>query len=194
MKRILLLVVSSLLCAPLHCAGNSQGPARKTAAKPRFEDYSVKQSSTGKPSRIVWPSDLDSGDPQNRKFIDSLEEAVTHGPNFAGHYSIARWGLGTGVSSIAVVDLSTGRVFREMPFVFLDVPWDSEGKIPYRGYSFRADSRLLIASGCFYKDDSQDGSDCGWKYYEWEQDRLVLLRALRGPIPPNYHWQKQPQE
>lgn len=135
---------------------------------------------------------MDPNDPETGNFTESVKEAVAHGPNFAGHYSIAHWGLGTGVSSIAVVDLATGKVFREMPFVFLHVPWDPEDKSPYRGYSFRSDSKLLIASGCFYKGESQSGDDCGWKYYKWEQSRLVLLSAVRGPVPSNYRRQKKP--
>jgi len=128
------------------------------------------------------------------KIYRQRKEAVAHGPNFAGHYAIAHWGLGTGISSIAVVDLVTGEVFREMPFVFLDVPWDPESKIPYRGYSFRVNSRLLIASGCFYKGESQSGNDCGWKYYKWEQNRFVLLSAVPGPLPSNHRQQEKHQE
>lgn len=154
----------------------------------------MNQVSTKKPARILWPLNLDPNDRESGKFTDSIKEAVAHGPNFAGHYSIAHWGLGTGISSIAVVDLVTGEVFREMPFVFLDVPWDPESKIPYRGYSFRANSRLLIASGCFYKGESQSGNDCGWKYYKWEQNRFVLLSAVPGPVPSNYRQQKKHQE
>ncbi len=188
------MIVCALLPTRLHSAAASQEPARRTVAKPRFEDYPVDQVSTKKPASIRWPPNMDPNDPETGKFTESVKEAVAHGPNFAGHYAIAHWGLGTGISSIAVVDLATGRVFREMPFVFVDVPWDPEDKSPYRGYSFRSDSTLLIASGCFYKGESQSGNDCGWKYYKWEQNRFVLLRAVPGPVPSNFRRQKKPQE
>lgn len=179
---------------PLHSEDASQGPARKGTARPRFEDYSIKESWAGKPARIVWPSGMDSGDAENEKFIDSVKGVVAYGPNFAGHYSIAHWGLGTDVSSIAVVDLITGKVFKEMPFVFLHIPWDPERKSPYRGFLFRASSRLLIVSGCIYKGESQKHEDCGWKYYKWEQDHFALVSAVPGPVPPGARFRTRPKE
>ena len=186
-KRRLFLGAVGLLSFSGSSPANFQGPEGDTS-RPRFGEYPVDPVYALKTHRIVWSRNLNSGEPKDKKFADAVSRSVSHGPNFAGRYSIARWGLGTGLSSMAVVDLATGKVFDEMPFVFLDVPWDPDDKVPYRGFSFRSNSALLIASGCFYRGKNQTGPDCGWKYYKWENDRFVLAREVSGPIRPKYHW------
>lgn len=176
-------LIASCFCFFYVYSAFAQEPTPRIGAMPRFEDYPAKRISTKRHARIVWPPNLDANDVQDAKFIDSVKEAVAHWPNFAGHFSIAHWGLGTDVRSIAIVDLATGKVFREMPFDLLDVPWDPDGKVPYRGFLSRRDSALLIASGCLYS-EIQNLRECGWKYYKWDLDHFVLLTSKPGPTFP----------
>jgi hypothetical protein len=78
---------------------------------PRFEDYPVTAIFKGVPA----PPKLR---PVDRLFRTRIREGVAKGPNFAGHYTIADWGCGTGCVSIAIVDASDGRIY-DAPFTAL---------------------------------------------------------------------------
>lgn len=46
-----------------------------------------------------------------RRFRTMLRKGATEGPNFAGHYTIASWGCGSGCVQFAIIDARNGRVF-----------------------------------------------------------------------------------
>jgi hypothetical protein len=150
-----------------------------------FEDYPVREVYHGKPARIVWPPDSDSNDACKQKFTERVKEVVAHGPNFAGHYALAHWGCGTGVSSISIVDLKSGAFLAPLPYQLLDVGWDPSGKVEYKAASFRLRSALLIASGCFDIDLQKKEAECGTKYFVLRESGFVLLKYIPGSIPPN---------
>jgi hypothetical protein len=46
-----------------------------------------------------------------RRFRPMSRKGATEGPNFAGHYTIASWGCGSGCVQFAIIDARNGRVF-----------------------------------------------------------------------------------
>lgn len=147
-------------------------------APPSFEQFAATETFSGKPAA---PTLKTAG---QRMFRTRIREAAAKGPNFAGHYTIAEWGCGSGCVSIALIDSSDGRVF-DGPFQTLS--WDLvnyEGKYPSNAngfvpLSFHRDSRLLVARGC-----PQD-KDCASYFYEWTGSQFKLLRKIPAVPLPN---------
>lgn len=139
--------------------------------EPRFEDYAAGPVFHGTPTP---PKFRTAG---QRMFRTVIREAEEKGPNFAGAYTIAEWGCGTGCVSLVVVDAKSGLVY-DGPFgnlpratVYLGPPPDPDTT----GIFYRLDSRLLIVVGC------PNWKDCGRYFYEWTGSGFKLLQ--RSSIP-----------
>ena len=147
--------------------------AESTTTLP-FERYRVPPSALFKGTPAA-PQFKTSG---QRMFRTIIWEATRNGPNFAGHYTIAEWGCGTGCETIAIVDAKSGAVF-DGPFGKLPKaplylgPHVDEDKT---GMSYRLDSRLFVVRGC------PNFTACGEYYYEWTASEFKLL--LHTPIAP----------
>jgi hypothetical protein len=105
-----------------------------------------------------------------------LREGAKTGPNFAGHYTVVRWGCGTDCTGIAIADAVTGTVY--FPQALNSLAWVNVHDEIFRDgvLRFRRDSRLLIAVGTPNEDTSQRGVS----YYEWAGTKLKLVfRAKR---------------
>jgi hypothetical protein len=132
---------------------------------PRFEDYPATESFAGTPA----PVDLRS-QPWARMYRSALRSDAAAGPNFAGAYTIARWGCGTQCLDWAVVDARTGRVHGN--------PFDSEGSL-----EFRRDSRLVVLNAL------QPG-ELPWPgrtrpaYFVWDGREMVRVQLPPPPPPP----------
>ena len=157
------------------------GQTESSSALPRFDRYGVASVFHGlaaKPQFESAPSYPD-GDP---KFRDAVLDEVSRGVNFAGHYAIVQWSCGSGCRSIAVVDVATGAMYRQMPYHSLLVgPFrsDSGALKQCEGLQFRVGSRLLIAEGCFDTADGPGKGYCGREYFEWRDGRFVTIRSVR---------------
>jgi hypothetical protein len=145
----------------------SASPAEKL---PTFQDFVVRKSFKGKPAPVNLASY-----PGARQFRTNLRKGAPKGPNFAGHYTIVRWGCGTACQSGAIIDAVNGRVF--FPF-----PAPSSG-----GICFRLDSSLVIVDPIDKETfDSWEGQLPSWlqtRYYNWDGIILVELAATRSIIP-----------
>jgi hypothetical protein len=107
----------------------------------------------------------------SRTFRTTLRETVKEeGANFAGHYTFAAWGCGTGCNQMAVVDLKTGKTYFTpgMLSVVMGVPHQLLDML-----EFKANSRLLKIVG------RTDGKHFGTWYYEWKNNRFRLVKAYR---------------
>jgi len=147
---------------------------------PAFDDYPVATRYRGKPAVPHWSgSQLPDSDQRARETVEIQAE---DGPNFAGHFTIARWGCDTGCFRIVVIDTPTGKLFRDMPFSTLDIGYDHETEEHrYGGLSFRAASSLLIAEGCFDGESHVSKGEpqhCTRRYYNWNGTKFVLLRSV----------------
>jgi hypothetical protein len=96
-------------------------------------------------------------------FRTQLRNEVKYGPNFAGHYTLARWGCGAGCVSVAVMDAVSGEVWFA-PFRIEDARTET-GAYCNHGSEFQIDSDLFIAAG------SVNGKT-GTHYFVWRQSKF----------------------
>lgn len=103
-----------------------------------------------------------------REHISSIRAAVTRGANFAGHYTIADWGCGTGCAIYVIVDNRTGKIYAP--------PEISRVDLGIGGPEYRANSSLMVLANC--PDPKIYGlKNCLRKLYKWNGSRLVLLKT-----------------
>ncbi|HVF50828.1 MAG TPA: hypothetical protein VNA19_12115 [Pyrinomonadaceae bacterium] len=162
-------VLLALLSALVHASAQEAGA-------PRFEDYRV-----GVWRGRVAPLNLRTH-PQARAYRTVIREQLkAEGVNFAGHYTLASAGCGTGCSISAIVDARTGRAY--FPGALFgwtsemgdyDIPDSEEQR------SFRADSRLLQVVGRpnIGPVGSERFGPSGIYYYEWTNNRLRLVKFI----------------
>jgi hypothetical protein len=135
---------------------------------PRFEDFSA-DVYAGKPAPLNLRSHRLA-----RTYRTSLREQLhDEGINFAGHYTLAIMGCGTGCSITAIVDARDGRAY--FPRV-LD-GWTSEiGDYQFAEgediRTFRANSRLLRVVGRPRISPRERWGPSGVYFYEWANNRL----------------------
>jgi hypothetical protein len=149
---------------------------------PRFQDYSVR----------VWrgkaaPLDLQSH-PLARKFRTRLRaEMKSEGMNFAGHYTLATMGCGTGCSINAIIELRTGKAYfpKELDG-WTSIVGDFDSTEEYEQQT-RPDSRLLRRLGrpTIGRAEDERHGPSGVYYYEWINNRLHLIRVARAGSYPD---------
>jgi hypothetical protein len=123
---------------------------------PKFEDYHVDETFTGKPAAVVT-----TGSKLAQTYRTKLREGEADGPNFGGHFTLVSWGCGGGCQDWAVVDARTGKVFDSMLRTSV-------------GAEFHRDSRLVLVDTPKLADEAYSGkapadcADCGTPgAYEW---------------------------
>ena len=157
------LVIAALLLLAFVC-GPAQVKEKVPAWALKFTDFAATGSFHGKPAAPILATQ------RQRMFRTAIRDAAAKGPNFAGHYTIAEWGCGSGCVSSVVVDAITGKVFAA-PFRILTMPLpESEGGHEYQGAVYQLNSRLFIADGC------PEEAGCGTYYYEWSDNKFKRLR------------------
>ncbi len=158
--------------ALLYLFGNS-GAQEKTV-EPRFENYRVPVR-RGK----VAPLNLGSH-PLARKYRTLLRQQVKEaGVNFAGHYTLASVGCGTGCSISAIIDARTGRaVFPNELLGWTGIVGDYEPPEDEETWTYRAGSRLirLIGRPNIGRAGEERYGASGIYYYEWTGSRLRLVK------------------
>lgn len=76
---------------------------------------------------------FDGNFPEAKMFQTKIREAAQQGPNFAGHYTVATWGCGSGCQQHAVVDAQSGDII-------------SFGITTEMGLRYYPNSRILITN------------------------------------------------
>ena len=120
-----------------------------------FHAYPAALDFRGKPHapNLVTPKEL--------TYQTQIIEQVKKGPNFAGHYTMAKWGCGNPCVAFVVVDARFGTTFD---------PGITVGCADKNGIDaqidFRLSSRLVIATSY------EKGLGCGTGYYEWHDRGL----------------------
>ncbi|HLL71386.1 MAG TPA: hypothetical protein VK363_08135 [Pyrinomonadaceae bacterium] len=144
------------------------------AGAPRFEDYRV----AVRRGRVA---PLDLGSHRLARHYRTLlrEQQRDEGVNFAGHYTLASVGCGTGCSVTAIIDARTGRAyFPEELEGWTSIVGDYEFAEGEDVRMFRAGSRLLRAVGRpnIGRAREERHGPSGVYYYEWVNRRLRLVR------------------
>jgi hypothetical protein len=145
---------------------------------PAFDQYRVtEQKFSGKPVPLQIKT------AEDRRFRTMIRKAAAGGPNFAGHFTVAEWGCGAGCVSVAIIDATTGSIYRG-PFRILG--WQMrkyEGKYAanddgFHQLEYRLDSRLLVARGC------PEETNCASWFWEWTGSQFKLVRQIPSvPLP-----------
>jgi len=152
--------------------------------EPFFKTFQVNDLFKGPPAapHFTNPEVLDMSQPRDTdllpdsdsRYRETVELEETLGPNFAGHFTIAPWSCGSECISMVVIDAKSGLIYRSAPFGSLVTP----GRGTDLMFSYRLNSSLLIAEGCFDEDlRASQGKppDCGRKVYNWTSSGFVLL-------------------
>ncbi|HMV48463.1 MAG TPA: hypothetical protein PLD20_11475 [Blastocatellia bacterium] len=135
---------------------------------PRFKDYPAPDKFSGKPARPKLTSR------RARLFRSNIRWQTAEGPDFAGHYKVVTWGCGAGCVQFAIVNVQTGDVhFPPEVETVMALPEREEDPVQRR-----TGSRLLVLTGRKVKPGWRAAED-GKFYYEWKDDRLVLLRKVK---------------
>ncbi len=144
------------------------------AQEPRFKQYSAP----------LWrgkkaPLNLGSH-PLARKFRTLIREQMRDaGVNFAGHYTLASMGCGTGCSITAIVDRRNGNAyFPDQLNGWTGIVGDYEYAENEEPWTFHINSRLLRAIGREHigKLDEEHYGPSGIYYYEWKNNRLLRVK------------------
>lgn len=187
-------LVAGLAFATAAQAGPCKPLAALLAPAPRFEDYPAPAAKIARPA----PVDL-RGNKAARRFRSALGEAQKAGPNFAGHYTIAGWGCGTGCLDWGVIDQASGKVTfdpRIRTLENLADDWDrykettriyaqrGANKADFDQLLFRPDSALLITLGAPGEDGTRedgtraDGTRNGIAYWRWSGRRFTRVHFV----------------
>ena len=146
--------------------------AQDASPRPRFDDFSVKQifhGSTAAPKL---------GTQGQRMFRTMIRSGAKAEVEFAGHYTVPRWGCGTDCSQMVIVDSITGRVY-DVPFSVVELPpaWEeSHSAEDNERMEFHPDSRLMKLNMC------PNEQDCG--FYDYEMVDGKGLKLVRKQLLP----------
>jgi hypothetical protein len=106
-----------------------------------------------------------------------IRDEAKSGPNFAGHYTLARIGCGAATTCLAIVDAATGRVYFPPSLGSATALLMDTGQQPdLETLNYRLDSRLLVVAG----EPNEDEKRAGMSYYLWDAGKLRLIRFVPG--------------
>jgi len=137
---------------------------------PSFDQYPVSHVYKGNPAQPILDSD-------QRVFRTMIRKGARSPVEFAGHYTVPRWGCGTTCNAFAIVDSITGRVYDGFGVTELPGAWQEKhvGHLPSR-MEFHPDSRLMKINGC------PNEKNCGfYDYIMVDGEELKLLRKQLLP-------------
>ena len=133
--------------------------------RPKFSDYPVKDIYRGEPARPIITK-------QFRSFRTMIRNGADSDVEFAGHYTIPRWGCGTDCNGFVIVDSISGRVYDGFGVAGLPFKWiEKHGGEEMERMEFHPNSRLLKVNAC------PNETNCGLYDYVMVEGRgLKLLR------------------
>lgn len=130
--------------------------------QPRFADYPARRTA----SRPALPVLASAG---ARRYRAMLRRGAARGPDFAGNFTIVRWGCGSACVAWAIADARSGRVFFPAGLGTVVGMHALDDRLAYR-----ADSRLLAVIGAPEEDEAREGI----LFLEWTGTALRRLRFV----------------
>ncbi len=172
--KILLLLCASLLLAAVSGASPSRPQGSGREGEPRFEQYRA-DVYAGRPV----PLNLRSHRLARMYRTLMRQQQREEGVNFAGRYTLASVGCGTGCSVTAFIDARDGRAYfpRELNG-WTGIVGDYEPPEGEDTWEWRADSRLLRIVGRpnVGREGEERYGPSGIYHYEWTGRRLRLVK------------------
>ncbi len=145
-------------------------PAQVEKPRPKFSDYPVKEIYRGRPARPIITTEF-------RSFRTRIREGANSEVDFAGHYTIPRWGCGAFCNAFVFVDSISGKVYEGLGVSELPLTWEEkhEGEDIER-MEFHPDSRLLKINAC------PGEENCG--FYDYVMVDGKGLKLIRKELLP----------
>jgi len=135
--------------------------------RPAFRDYRVRNIYHGEPATPIMMA-------EQRGFRTRIRLGAKSGVEFAGNYTIPRWGCGTSCNAFMIVDSKSGKVYDGFGVNNLPFEWVEErgGDDAFPRMEFYPNSRLLKINAC------PNEKDCGLYDYEMIDGKgLKLIRV-----------------
>ncbi len=135
--------------------------------RPAFRDYRVGNLYRGEPAAPIITGEF-------RGIRTRIREGATSDVEFAGHYTIPRWGCGTSCNGFVIVDSKSGKVYDGFGVAGLPFRWVEErgGEDVFPRMEFYPYSRLLKINAC------PNEQDCSLYDYEMIDGKgLKLIRV-----------------
>jgi hypothetical protein len=123
-----------------------------------FRNYPAEADFRGMPARPKLTTS------KERTYKTRIRTQERRGPNFAGHFTLAKWGCGSPCLDFVIIDARTGAIYDSNFIVGCADNNSLEAKI-----EFKLTSRLLVMTGF------KDSAGCGTDYYEWNGKQLTLV-------------------
>jgi hypothetical protein len=151
------------------------------AREPRFQDYRVSPVFSG-PTHAP-----DFGDRSHyegtdiRCFGGDPEQYRDERANFAGHYVLEACTCGSSCQYYFIWDAADGKFYGKLPPGPIQLepsPSGNRKALHYSGAQYRADSALVIESGC-----DEGTCNCSTRYFRWMGERFQLVLKRRSPSP-----------
>jgi hypothetical protein len=159
-------IMQKAICVLLMVGAGSWSEQAK--ARPDFKDFAVKQIYTGVPATPKLNRD-------QRTFRTMIREGAKSRVEFAGHYTVPRWGCGSGCSTFVIVDSITGAVYNGFNVADLPAAWiEKNGE--QEQMEFHPNSRLIKINGCINE------QNCG--FYDYVMIEGKGLKLLRKELLP----------
>ncbi len=125
---------------------------------PKFEHYPAVANFNGRPVKPILATRTEHA------YRTQIREQASAGPNFAGHFTLAKWGCGSPCLAFVIIDSKSGSIYDPG----FSVGCAQENGMD-AGIDFKLTSRLIITTGFSKK------SGCGTDFYEWDGKRLNLI-------------------
>jgi hypothetical protein len=164
-KAMCLLLVIGVMAWP------QQKTQHKKSVRPEFKDYAVEQVYAGPPAAPKLNKD-------QRMFRTMIRGGAKAKVEFAGHYTVPRWGCGAGCSTFVIVDSIRGAVYDGFSVSDVSLSWMEKHGEPRR-LEFHPKSRLLKITGC------PGETNCG--FYDYEMVEGKGLKLVRKELLPKQY-------
>jgi hypothetical protein len=160
--RIMKFILLFLCCGVLAASGGKN--------RPKFSDYPVEQIYKGRSANPLLSKD-------QRTFRTVIREGAKSDVEYAGHYTVPRFGCGASCNGFYVVDSKTGRVHDGFGVTELPGSWlESHHAQDIPRMEFHPNSRLLKINGC------HNEKECG--FYDYVMVDGVGLKLIYKELLP----------
>jgi hypothetical protein len=145
-------------------------PSQEEKPRPKFSDYPVKNIYRGQRARPIITKEF-------REIRTVIRRGADSDVDFAGHYTVPRWGCGTDCNGFVIVDSISGKVYSGFGVAGLSPKWlENHGGEELERMEFHPKSRLLKIDAC------PNEANCG--FYDYVMVDGSGLKLIRKELLP----------
>ena len=135
-----------------------------------FRHYPAAADFKGTPAKPILAT------PFEHSYRTQIRAQARKGPNFAGHFTLAKWGCGSPCLRFVIIDATSGAVYDPSIIVGCANKYGLGAKI-----DFRLGSRLIAATGVSEAAVSSTEVVCGTNYHLWDGKHLKFVHFEPWP-------------